>query len=430
MKITKVCTAVVAMSILVGCTAVERREIPPIDLKSIEMEKFPYKFSINNIKESVSFIAKEDKFRVQGSDFEKEVRKYVFDSFKNTGLEVTETPFTVEKALVDEIGVVTARPSNELFISKAVLNSPSTSNDGIKGSIAAIEDNKIIDENKVKGKIILFSINKNEDITMIVNEAAGKGALGALVYTKGSELNIGNPKSNDILKIPVRAITEKDGNIFSNTSKSFDGFSVDIISKSETRKIDTSNIVAVLKGENTQGKNIILTSFTDSPTDPGAASAATSISFMMEMAKVLSTKKLNVDVYFVVLSGAELTNGGTENYLNTLTEDMVKNNLLTLNLDSIGRDLRPCFVVKDEASKKEMENLMAQIEVNNAVYKNYKDEYGILLGNKGLKSVGFSAEEDIIKNTISDKPWTVDYNKVRELGIVLFKIIDKLGISR
>lgn len=434
--------ALFSILILTSCTAVDRRQIPPIDLKGMEMEAFPYKFSVDRIKKYTEDISKEDLFRVPGSIEDKRVLDYVGDFFKNNSIECKEIPFVIDKALIDEKSLVSVKPANEVFKSKGIMGAPSTEEAGIEAS--GIDGNL---DGDLTGKIPILEVENSTDIYSKMEELKKKGAVGALVYSKGSSNGIGSISASKDFKIPARAISEKDALMLKKVVKNNDGVKIYIKSSTKTEKIESKVLLAKIEAKDEDKENlssnmledskrgikkgnILLTSYTDSPSDPGASSAAAALASLMELAQLLKNEPLKDDIYIAIISGGEIEGGGTRALINSLSKEEIENNLLTLNLDSFGRSSTICFTTDRDDLKKELEDISKKVLKTKTNFKNYLGEYGKELENAGLKSVNFSVIEDPLKNTISDKAWTIDYSRLSKNFMDLIKIIDYLSIGK
>lgn len=407
-----------------GCTERVSRPIPPLDLRSSRMEAYAYKFDMERIKKDVREIAREDVFRVQGSEEEKRVRDYITGEFKNAGLEVRTYPFTAENALIEEEGRVTAVNNGETFPSKGVDFSPGIAETEAELSDATDFTEEDFKTKDLKGTIVLLPLKQGEDIVPKAALLKERGAVAIISYIIGSGTQPGQATSSGPTALPVRTISEKNALLFSSTRSRNENFRIKIASKTINTDISTENIIAEIKSENPEAQNIIFTAYTDSPGDPGAASDAAGIALLLEAARILKDKKMDVNIIFAVVSAAEIRGTGEKELIKELGNDVISKNIAVFALDSIGRSIDIKIITKDDEASAFFEDMFKKAGKDKYVTGRYFDEFGRILSEGGLKTATLVSEEDTMKNKSADKAWTLDYPRVSDTMQRIFDLTD------
>ncbi|MFC7442532.1 M28 family peptidase [Laceyella putida] len=228
-------------------------------------------------------------------------------------------------------------PGNQAITTKVLSYSPSTPEQGLQAELKFAGLGKVADfaETDVKGKIALIQRGELSFYEKVQN-AAQAGAIGAIVFNNTTGMingTLGQPSD-----IPALGLSDADGKHLKDLIES--GQNVTVSMKVKTEILDTysQNVIGTHKAAKkaATAQTLILGAHYDGVDTPAANDNASGASTMLEVARVLSSKKLDMNLKFIAFGAEEAGLVGSEHYVNSLKPKDKEKMAGMINMDMVG----------------------------------------------------------------------------------------------
>lgn len=274
-----------------------------------------------SIKEIIRRLSRKPRFA--GSLFANECAEYIKNIFREYGYNVETQNFSF-------MGWEMKRPPKVQFLNPEKVNvsalpvlwSGSTPENGIRGKLARA------------GTIITY---EGYSWRKYAVEDENKKHLGYLIT---------GPNDSWIQSLDDPSITMPyimvEPETYKNIEKwmcSGDTVEVEIFVKTEFKpNLSFYNIIATPHNQKKEGRKIIVSAHYDSVINaPGANDNASGVAAVLELARIFSSLKNNVNLQFVIFGAHEFNKLGSRNFVRTLQEtDQIGNINMNINFDLIG----------------------------------------------------------------------------------------------
>lgn len=275
-----------------------------------------------------------DNARVTGFRGEWDAADYVADTLESYGLKVEKTEFPILAFLSHGAEVTVNGQSLE---SKTFTYTPATPKEGITGEIVYCDLGSAADFEKVnvEGKIALIKRGSYSFYDKTQNAAAA-GAVGVIIFNNAKGVingTLGNPT-----RIPAVALSDVDGiNLVALLENSTEPVEVTMIADTEMENSYSQNVIGTLSADRKKdAETIVIGAHYDSVDCPGANDNASGTATMLEIARVLSSKKLAYNVKFMAFGAEEVGLIGSAQYVESLNEKELNNIVAMINMDMVG----------------------------------------------------------------------------------------------
>ncbi|MFD1423805.1 M28 family peptidase [Laceyella tengchongensis] len=291
----------------------------------------------DRIYHDIAWMSNRDNARVAGTEGEHRTAAAIAKRFRKLGLDVKIQKFPFKTFISHGQELTLLSPENKTIEAKTFTYSPSTPEQGLSAEVAFAglgkpEDFAGVD---VKGKIALI---QRGELTFYekVQNAAKAGAIGAILYNNVSgALNGTLGQETDI---PAIGLSDVDGKQLQELIAA--GKRVSVTMKVKTEILDTysQNVIGTLKASKKAStkKTLILGAHYDGVDTPAANDNASGTSTMLEVARALSHKKLNMNVKFIAFGAEEAGLVGSEYYVQSLQDKDKANIVGMINMDMVG----------------------------------------------------------------------------------------------
>jgi aminopeptidase YwaD len=291
----------------------------------------------DRIYHDIAWMSNRDNARVAGTEGEHRTAAEIANRFRKLGLDVKIQKFPFKTFISHGQELTLHSPENKTIEAKTFTYSPSTPEQGLRAEVAFAglgkpEDFAGID---VKGKIALI---QRGELTFYekVQNAAKAGAIGAILYNNVSGALSGTLGQET--DIPAIGLSDVDGKQLQELIAA--GKRVSVTMKVKTEILDTysQNVIGTLKASKKAStkKTLILGAHYDGVDTPAANDNASGTSTMLEVARALSHKKLNMNVKFIAFGAEEAGLVGSEYYVQSLQDKDKANIVGMINMDMVG----------------------------------------------------------------------------------------------
>lgn len=303
---------------------------------TIEEKKFLDNVNKERAIETLYAISENIGSRVAATKEEKQAADYVFNQFQSLGYNVKVQEFKYDGQASSTLKV------NDLSIKSYACYSSNYTKETIVGELVDCNTGKVSDiKNKnLNGKIALI---KRGDITFNekVRNASKYGASGIILYNNDSGVVIPGLASNKNYA-PAVCITEEDGNILHEKIKANENIkvSLDVIKGDE---VTSWNVIATKEAKNNDSKIVYISAHIDNAIlSLGANDNASGVAAMLEIARNIKDIETDKEVRFLACGSEEIGLLGSEEYVNSLTEDEINRSMGNFNLDMVATNYKPC----------------------------------------------------------------------------------------
>jgi aminopeptidase YwaD len=291
----------------------------------------------DRIYHDIAWMSNRDNARVAGTEGEHRTAAAIAKRFRKLGLDVKVQKFPFKTFISHGQELTLLSPENKTIEAKTFTYSPSTPEQGLSAEVAFAglgkpEDFAGVD---VKGKIALI---QRGELTFYekVQNAAKAGAIGAILYNNVSGALSGTLGQE--ADIPAIGLSDVDGKQLQELIAA--GKRVSVTMKVKTEILDTysQNVIGTLKASKKAStkKTLILGAHYDGVDTPAANDNASGTSTMLEVARALSHKKLNMNVKFIAFGAEEAGLVGSEYYVQSLQDKDKANIVGMINMDMVG----------------------------------------------------------------------------------------------
>lgn len=281
------------------------------------------------LRNDVRLLSKVIGSRGAGTEQDDRALQVAKERFESAGLDVMveEFPFMKFEAKKWQLSV----DSHEIP-SVPNLLSPSTAGT-LHGRLADVGYGTADEIRNVNGKIILAKIGRVHE-SVKAETAAEKGALGAIFFATEDDRGIYTGRLRyPVGSIPSVCVSSGDGQRLSRLAES--GRAVEMQVEGKMVKSAGKNLCAETEGAD--GEYLVLTAHRDSrPYSPGANDNASGTALMMNLASLLSKKRLRRGILFLSTDAEEYGLIGSLHHVR-LHGNLLRRCVANLNLDSVGQ---------------------------------------------------------------------------------------------
>jgi aminopeptidase YwaD len=293
--------------------------------------------------------------RLAGTEGDKKSIDYMAEKFAEANLTVEFDEFQAPCFIEKETRLTMIYPKRKVLKARAMLYSPSTPSEGIKGEIVHVGYGTKEDFNKldIKGKIVTFWRTKDKDAFWEeASNASKSGAEGIImidynpwIFTATLETGFFNIEKRFITitpkPIPAVTIPKEDGlYLIDQASKGKVKINLKVDAILEDRI--TKNVRGIIKGSKYPDEKILVIAHRDSANTHGANDNASGLAVLLELAKVLPNCKPARTIELVALGAEEeLGSLGSYNYCR-LHKKELKNikAVITVDMVAVGSKLK------------------------------------------------------------------------------------------
>ncbi|TCP65769.1 DUF4910 domain-containing protein [Baia soyae] len=299
-------------------------------------EKAQSRVSEERIFQDIAWMANKDDARIAGTPGEHQAAQVIAQRFKKLGFEVKLQRFPLTRFESHGATLTINQPENKSFETAPLTYSPSTPAQGLSADLvyAGLGAERDFTSVDVKGKIALI---KRGDLTFYdqTQNAAKAGAVGVVIFnnTKGKLDGTLEQQTS----IPAIGLTNKDGARLIRLLGS--GKKITTTMKADTKVIKTysQNVIGTYKAKNEKNaKTLVVGAHYDGVDSAAANDNASGTATMLEVARLASQKKLDMNVRFIAFGAEEPGMVGSEFYVKSLKPEEVANISGMVNLDMVG----------------------------------------------------------------------------------------------
>lgn len=338
----KVITLISATTIIFSACANDKNEVPTITAKNLEFKDSKAKINADRIYETIKLLSNKDNSRITGSEGESKTGEYIRKQFEEIGLTVEEQSFPIKSFIVNKEEIVLKSNQDRKIKGEIYAFSGSTAKDGLSSEVVYLDlaTDQDLSNINVDGKIALVKAGENftgEKSRQIVR-VRDKGAAAIVFYDPNIKAPIsGNANIFAEINIPVVRISNADAEDIikklQNKEKIVMGLNLEVDVKESTSK----NIIGKIKtSDKANAKTVVIGGHYDGVDTPAANDNASGICSVLEIARVLSKEKLNVNLAFIGFGAEEIGLVGSKAYVHNLpTEELLQISAM-VNLDMVG----------------------------------------------------------------------------------------------
>ncbi|MDQ0416429.1 aminopeptidase YwaD [Croceifilum oryzae] len=301
-----------------------------------ENMKAQSRVSEERIFQDIAWMANKDDARMAGTPGEHQAAQVIAQRFKKLGFEVELQRFPLTRFESHGATLTISQPENKSFETAPLTYSPRTPAQGLSADLvyAGLGAESDFASVNVKGKIALI---KRGNLTFYdqTQNAAKAGAVGVVIFnnTKGK---LGGSLEQQT-SIPAIGLAHKDGVLLTRLLGK--GKKVTTTMKADTEVINTysQNVVGTFKAKNAKkAKTLVVGAHYDGVDSAAANDNASGTATMLEVARLASQKKLDMNVKFIAFGAEEPGMVGSEFYAKSLKPEEVANISGMVNIDMVG----------------------------------------------------------------------------------------------
>lgn len=421
--------------------------------------KYDSPANIENVLNHVKYLSSNEEFqplqyRVAGMKGEKKAAKYIEEVFRKSGLEVKQQTFGFNEVIKENSNIVkfTCRNGKEIktIISKTICNE--NLDETINGKLVDLGNGTKKDyklkKDKIKGNFILIKIDKTTSIDYEACIELTKGVKGIIIYDPDfkapsepmitNKFVMSNNNTEDEKIVTVSVISKEDYDGLKKELKNKDEIHISEYVKYDVKREvrSSQNVIGVKNSDNksTNKPLIIIGAHYDSINGPAANDNGSGTAALLELARILSSKKLNYDVKFVAFGAEESGLFGSKYFASTLTKDELKRCKLMINIEGSG--IGDVFIIAKATG--EEGNLSAQKVAcdtagkNNILYKRleFSNSDQINFSEVGIPTITFASSEYAKGKKPIIKTKDADYHSFSELekeNVLIPKVDDTIN---
>ncbi|WP_279388924.1 M28 family peptidase [Baia soyae] len=292
--------------------------------------------SEERIYRDIAWMASKDDARMAGTPGEHQAAKVIAQRFKKLGFDVKMQRFPFTRFESHGAALTVSQPENKSFETAPLTYSPSTPAQGLSADLVyaglgAESDFASVD---VKGKIALI---KRGTLTFYdkTQNAAKAGAIGVVIFNNTTG-KLGGTLGQQT-SIPAIGLTDTDGALLVNMLSG--GQKVTTTMKADTEVVNTysQNVIGTYKAKNARkAKTLVVGAHYDGVDSAAANDNASGTATMLEVARLASQKKLDMNVRFIAFGAEEAGLVGSEFYAKSLKPEEAANISAMVNMDMVG----------------------------------------------------------------------------------------------
>lgn len=340
-KVT-IITLIATTSIVFSACTNDKKVVPTTTTKTIVFRDSKDKINADRVYDTIKLLSSKDNARMTGSEGELKAGEYIKKEFEEIGLTVEEQGFPIKTTIVKKEEITVTSSVNKKLKGETYAFSGSTDEKGISAEIVHLDSATEEDLNKfdVKSKIVLIKMGEtfNGEHFKQVKRAAEKGAIAIVFYAPNLKAPIsGNSNISGKAGIPIVRISNEDAadiiKKIENTEKVVMGLNIQVEVKDSTSK----NIIGKVKTcDKANAKTVIIGGHYDGVDTPAANDNASGICSVIEIARLLSKEKLNVNLTFIAFGAEEIGLLGSKAYVRNLNSEELLKIVGMVNLDMVG----------------------------------------------------------------------------------------------
>jgi len=272
---------------------------------------FPY-FNISNVINDLSLFSSLES-RVTGYPGSYIAAKYIFDRFNNLSLKVIIQNYTVPNP-IDGDDYIIIKAKNGSYKIKAfslwpnLVQTCKTPKEGVSGKLLYVGNGSYseLSDKPINGSIVLMDFNSGNNWV----QAAALGAKG-IVFIEPNESNYAEARSKFLLTpiyVPRLYISRNDSLLILKLLKDDNNeVSATLFNEMVFKNVVGQNVIGILKGTDYPNDVIVVSAHYDTwsvvPALAPSEDEASSISILLELARIFSEHPPKRTIWFVALSG-------------------------------------------------------------------------------------------------------------------------------
>lgn len=338
----KIITLIAATTIVFSACANDKKVVPTKTTKTIEFRDSKSKINADRIYDTIKLLSNKDNARMTGSEGELKAGDYIKKQFEEIGLTVEEQSFPIKTTVVNKEEIIIKSSENKKLKGETYAYCGSTDEKGISAEVVHLDSATDDDLNKfdVKNKIALIKMGDtfNSEHFKQARRALDKGAVAIVFYAPNLKAPIsGNTNISGKYPAPLVRISNEDAadiiKKLEKKEKVVMGLNIQVEIKDGTSK----NIIGKAKTcDKENAKTVVIGGHYDGVDTPAANDNASGICSVIEIARILSKEKLNVNLTFIAFGAEEIGLLGSKAYVRNLKSEELLKIFGMVNLDMVG----------------------------------------------------------------------------------------------
>lgn len=341
MKI-KIITLIAATTIVFSACTNDKKVAPTTNTKTIAFRDSKSKINADRIYDTIKLLSNKDNARMTGSEGELKAGDYIKKQFEEIGLTVEEQSFPIKTTVVNKEEIILKSSDNKKLKGETYAFSGSTDEKGISSEIVHLDSATEQDLSKidVQNKIVLIKMGEtfNGEHFQQVKRAAQKGAIAIVFYAPNLKAPIsGNTNISGKAGIPIIRISNEDAADIIKKLENKEKVEIGLNIQVEVKESTSKNIIGKVKTcDKENAKTVVIGGHYDGVDTPAANDNASGICSVIEIARVLSKEKLNINLTFIAFGAEEIGLLGSKNYVRNLQSEELLKIAGMVNLDMVG----------------------------------------------------------------------------------------------
>ncbi|WP_432662435.1 M20/M25/M40 family metallo-hydrolase [Wukongibacter baidiensis] len=294
--------------------------------------------SADKIYNHIANFADRDNARITGFEGEHNTADYIDNHFESYGLKVERQKFPILAFLDNGAELNMIAPNEREFNTINFSYTPPTPHAGLTAElvyagVGGVDDFENIN---VKNKIALIQ-RGSYTFNAKTQNAANAGAIGVIIFNHSP--GIINGTLGEPTDIPAIALSDEDGGYLLSLLE--DGKTVEVTMKANTELEESysQNVIGTLpasRGNGKKAQTIVIGAHYDCVDTPGANDNASGAATLLEVARVLSSKKMAYNIKFIAFGAEEVGLVGSYEYVSSLSESELGDIVAMINMDMVG----------------------------------------------------------------------------------------------
>lgn len=384
----------------------------------------------DRVYEHLNVLASVDNARVTGFEGEHKAADYIAQQFEEYGLIVDRQEFPVTAFLDQGSKLVVDSLDGKELETKNFTYTPPTESEGILSDVIYVNlgSEKDFANIDVKGKIALIKRGSYSFYDKVQN-AAKAGAKGVIIFNNSEGMISGT--LGQITDIPALAITQAEGEKLKAILDKEEAVKVSMKIDTEVKDSYSENIIGTLYAQKNarDAKTVVIGAHMDCVDTPGANDNCSGVTGLLELARASQLLNLNYNIKFVTFGAEEIGLVGSENYVESLSQEERDNTACMINMDMIGVGETLGIMTATDNSNMYMADLAEKCakELNYNYNRSVEDRSDhTSFDTAGIPSVHFDYHIDNNYHTDEDSIDKIDSIKVLNVYSVVLNMIRDL----
>ncbi|MBC8063129.1 MAG: M20/M25/M40 family metallo-hydrolase [Clostridiaceae bacterium] len=330
-------------------------------LARVRSTKEDYNVIVKNTLNHVKYLSSDTEFkglqyRVAGYDGEKKAAKYIEEAFKSSGLNVEKQTFDFDEVVSENSNTVELFYKNgeKINVTSSKIISSKNVDITLQGNLVDLgkgtKEDFELKKDQIQGKFILIKADSSTSADYFSSMEFSKGVKGAIVCDPSFEPSTEPIIANKFIMENSNVYGENLMTVTTIVQEDYDKLVTELEGKQEIdmseyikydikkEKKSSQNIVATKNSEKNLSDKplIIIGAHYDCVNVPGALDNAAGVASLIELARALSSNKLNYDIKFVAFGAEEVGLWGSNYFVSNLSKEDLNRCKLMINIDGPG----------------------------------------------------------------------------------------------